>query len=503
MKSYPVLTVIPLLALGFCSSSCTELNPTYNANKWPLDNGGVGLDRSGPGLEAGTPKDFKVLPGDLTKPPPKKDSGPIPKDTGLPKKDKTPPPPPDLLRPLVDKAVPVCVGLSCPLGCNKPQNRCYRLKPSNYDVKASYQQATAGLSVSGKATIDTTNGQIMVDSKVVRQANKLGLHGGIYWERKSQGAGYPGLSIFVLKSLEVDKGALLTVTGADALAIYATGNIKVVGNMSASGSGLYAGAGGGAGGKSNGASGAACFTGHGLGGNQAGQGNNQVEAGGGGGGRLVAGGKGGDSSYYAKPKGGAGGLANGNKTLTPLYGGCGGGAGGGPDTAGVAGGAGGYGGGGGGAIQLSANGQVTISGRVVTGGAGGEGGHGGGGGGGGGSGGAIMMEAISFTHAGFLTANGGGGGSGSGSATYANSYDGESGRSDSNQASGAAAHGPYGGAGGKGGALSPPSGGNGAANANGGGGGGAAGIVRINSHKAPVVSGVISPGHTSGKIAVW
>ena len=448
MKSYPVLTVIPLLALGFCSSSCTELNPTYNANKWPLDNGGVGLDRSGPGLEAGTPKDFKVLPGDLTKPPPKKDSGPIPKDTGLPKKDKTPPPPPDLLRPLVDKAVPVCVGLSCPLGCNKPQNRCYRLKPSNYDVKASYQQATAGLSVSGKATIDTTNGQIMVDSKVVRQANKLGLHGGIYWERKSQGAGYPGLSIFVLKSLEVDKGALLTVTGADALAIYATGNIKVVGNMSASGSGLYAGAGGGAGGKSNGASGAACFTGHGLGGNQAGQGNNQVEAGGGGGGRLVAGGKGGDSSYYAKPKGGAGGLANGNKTLTPLYGGCGGG-------------------------------------------------------GGGGSGGAIMMEAISFTHAGFLTANGGGGGSGSGSATYANSYDGESGRSDSNQASGAAAHGPYGGAGGKGGALSPPSGGNGAANANGGGGGGAAGIVRINSHKAPVVSGVISPGHTSGKIAVW
>ena len=402
-----------------------------------------------------------------------------------------------------DKAGPTCVGMTCPLGCNQPQNRCYRLKPSNYDVKASFQQASAGLSVSGQATIDTTSGQIKVGSNVIRPANKVGLVNGIYWQRNAQAKGYPGLSIFVVKSLEVNKGAALEVTGADALAVYATGNIKVEGTIHASGSGMFAGAGGGAGGKSNGADGAPCNNGHGMGGDQGGSGYNQVEAGGGGGGRIVKGGKGGDSSYYSKPKGGPGGAANNGQTLTPLYGGCGAGAGGGPDTGGVAGGAGGYGGGGGGAIQLSANGALSISGTITTPGAGGEGGHGGGGGGGGGSGGAILLEGITLTHAGYLAANGGGGGSGSGSTSWASSNDGEDGRYDGVRATGGAQQGQYGAAGGKGGSQANAGGDNGGSNANGGGGGGAAGMIRLNTHTSQVISGTVSPGHTSGKIALW
>ena len=57
--------------------------------------------------------------------------------------------------------------------------------------------------------------------------------------------------------------------------------------------------------------------------------------------------------------------------------------------------------------------------------------------------------------------------------------------------------------GGNGGSQANAAGGNGSSNANGGGGGGAAGMVRLNTHTSPVISGKISPGHTSGKIALW
>jgi len=371
-------------------------------------------------------------------------------------------------------------------------------------VGPDFDKVTAKVKfTSGSSTIDTDTGEIKQGSTVIRPANKPGLHGGIHFKKVNQGKGYPQLGVFILRSLVVDKNADLFVQGQNALAVYSVEGIWIEGELLAEASSVKAGPGGAAGGLNDGKDGAPCFTGEGKGGKQAGSGSSQLEAGGGGGGRHGPGGPGGDSTFNPKPKGGAGGKTNGGNPLIPLYGGCGGGAGGGPDTHGKVGGHGGYGGGGGGAVQLSANGSVQISGKIITPGAGGEGGHGGGGGGGGGSGGAILLEGRQVVVSGVLAANGGGGGSGSGSNQISNSHDGKDGEGTSQNAQGGAHQQPYGGAGGAGGALSPPTGSPGGAHANGGGGGGAAGITRLNSKLPPSLSGTISPVPTKGGIKVW
>jgi hypothetical protein len=399
---------------------------------------------------------------------------------------------------------PGCSG-SCPLGCNSPAGRCYRLQPSTFDVSGFYDMVSQGLVASAsELTFDTDTGGIRDGSVVIRPAGQPGnVVNGIYWSTVIQGAGLPEISVFGLASLDVPSGVAATILGSRAFALYATGNVTIQGKLSAPASGQQGGPGGFAGGLKNGAAGQICFGGQGRGGLQGGSAGNQAEAGGGGGGRGAAGGKGGDSTFTPYPPGGAGGSAVGAASLVPLFGGCGGGAGGGPDTYSPP-GDGGYGGGGGGAIQLAASGEIVVGGVITAPGAGGEGGHYGAAGGGGGSGGAILLEAAKITVSGLLAANGGGGGSGSGAVTFQNAPNGSDGLASSTRAPGGASVAYWGGGGGQGGALLPQSGAAGQENANGGGGGGAAGSIRFNAPSITAAPGTASPAAIqSTMVATW
>jgi hypothetical protein len=399
-----------------------------------------------------------------------------------------------------DQLVP-CAGLSCPLGCNTAANRCNRLKPTGHSPSGYFDDVTANLnSTTANITVDTDSGEVRAGTTVLRSGGQAGtVINGIYWGSAPTTVGYPLVSVFSVKSLDLPSGRTLTVTGSRAVVFYATGNITIAGTMIAGASDRNPGPGGFAGGLQDGADGASCFGGQGEGGNQAGSGSNQLEAGGGGGGRKASGGDGGDASYGpTSASGGAGGNAVGSSPW-PLFGGCGGGAGGGPDTASPQ-GHGGYGGGGGGAIQLAANGTITISGIITVRGAGGQGGRHGAGGGGGGAGGAVLLEAHSVGISGVVAANGGGGGAGAANLS-SNGQDGQDGLSSAANAAGGSGV-STGGSGGKGGALSPEQGANAPTDANAGGGGGAAGVTYINTNTLSQ-SGTVSPAAVKGTPSVW
>jgi hypothetical protein len=401
-----------------------------------------------------------------------------------------------------------CAGLTCPLECNVTANRCYRVKPTGFDPSSFFDQVTGVVATTGPPiTINTESGAIVAGSTTLRPAGSPGqVLGGFYWSTATQGPGYPDVAIFGVASVDLKTGQQLLVTGTYALALYATGNVTIAGELRAGGNGQIGGPGGYNGGTANGDNGAPCFGGEGKGGNEGGSGGSQTESGGGGGGRVAAGGKGGDSTYSPYPAGGAGGSAvGGTAILWPLFGGCGGGAGGGPDTGYSSNGNGGNGGGGGGAVQLVANGTLSVTGIVLAGGAGGDGGHYGAGGGGGGAGGAILLEAaeIAITGSGMVAANGGGGGSGCEDYYEANAPDGQDGQPSTLQAPGGPYNPTYGGAGGAGGATSPENGSAGQSTGNAGGGGGAAGVVRLVAKKTSATANSISPAHTTGSPAVW
>ena len=136
--------------------------------------------------------------------------------------------------------------------------------------------------------------------------------------------------------------------------------------------------------------------------------------GGAGGGFAIQGGGGGDNGGDPSVPGPPGGGATGNSVLTPLRPGCPGGDGG---TAGAV--QGGVGGAAGGALEISSNVTLAITGKIFAGGGGGDPGTASGmkdasGGGGGGTGGAVLLEAItiSFASAASVCAAGGGGGEG-------------------------------------------------------------------------------------------
>lgn len=197
----------------------------------------------------------------------------------------------------------------------------------------------------------------------------------------------------------------------------------------------------------------------------------------------------------------AGGSPTGNTDITPLRGGCKGGDGANNPSLG------GRGGGGGGALQLVANGTLSIgSGGAIT-------ARGGGatgteeqsptadpaaGGGGGGSGGAILLEAEHLSIDGYVTANGGGGSEGTYGGGSAPGQAGEDGYSFSSTAAGGGGDWCYGGNGGSGGsgAAEAGDGSQGEVDSSGGGGGGGGvGRIHFNSSDTPIISpfAVISP----------
>ncbi len=254
----------------------------------------------------------------------------------------------------------------------------------------------------------------------------------------------PALILLPFRSLTVASGATLNLVGNRPVALVALGDVKIVGTVNASATGMTPGAGGnwsctGSGGKD------------GTGSSSSGGGG----GGGGGYGLSGAGGGYGDSSGNQ----GAAGVARGAATLTPLLAGCNGGRGGGCTTAGGA---------GGGSVQISATGLVEVRGSLRVDGANGSNGCGSEGGGtGGGSGGGILLEAARTTlvSGATLSSNGGKGGNGGGG--------------------GSGGAGGTGSAGAKAGSSHSSNGG--------GGGGGSVGRIRLRAGLRCELAGSVSP----------
>ncbi|HEY1816477.1 MAG TPA: hypothetical protein VGG74_29225 [Kofleriaceae bacterium] len=213
-----------------------------------------------------------------------------------------------------------------------------------------------------------------------------------------------GVGVFRFAGLTIAGGVSFMEPGAQklypAVVLVSTQDLTVNGAIDAQGD--CSGGDGGPGGQLG-------ATGHsdasGSGGGSGGASNDKAQ-GGGGGGFGAAGGSGGDDDQPATTPP-AGGVSFGDTTIAVLIGGGGGGGGGNDGNA--------FGGGGGGAIQLVANGTLTIgsNGSINAGGCGGVSGAstgGGGGGGAGGAGGAILLEAHDVIVDGQLAVNGGGGG---------------------------------------------------------------------------------------------
>lgn len=248
----------------------------------------------------------------------------------------------------------------------------------------------------------------------------------------------PGASDAVLVAfdeLEVGLDASVRFQGDRPVILASTGNLRVLGELLAE-------------------SGASNCTDGGSGGAVSGL------KGGGGGGYGTVGGSGGN-------QGGAAGVVNGGPLLVPLRGGC-------PGGSGIR---------GGGALQLSAAGNLTLTGTVAAAGQGGPGGQNvNGAGRGGGSGGAILLEGL-FVLVGptaSVTANGGAGGEGADLV-----FDGQSGANGQLRSEEAAEGGTSLNGGGRGGngaaAKTASTNGNSSVFNAGGGGGAGVGRVRINT----------------------
>lgn len=214
-------------------------------------------------------------------------------------------------------------------------------------------------------------------------------------------------AVFGFSSIYLSNGVSVVVTGTNGLVLASTGDITIDTTLELSGGDGDAGdkgdlpvGGTGGPGASQGGSGMDADnvngTADGLGGGTTGGGSN---GGGGGGGYGGGGGNGGRS-------GAAGGGTYGNDAIDALFGGSGGGAGNEGSDKGS-----GAGGGGGGALELVANGNITIDSNGSLDVSGGAGGQGDDEGGGGGSGGAVIIKCNFLTLNGSIDASGGNGGS--------------------------------------------------------------------------------------------
>ncbi len=285
-----------------------------------------------------------------------------------------------------------------------------------------------------------------------------------------------GMLISVDK-LTIETGSSLRVLGPVPMIVASWTDIEVRGDLDAGSTALAAGAG---------ANPTECGLHAPTDGTAAGAGG----GGGGGGGFQAAGGNGGDGSNAANGRNGDGGTPT---TLPLLLGGCAGAKGGdGGSLAGV-------GGAGGGAFQLTAQGQITIAGKLNAGGSGGEPGvqnDNGGGAGGGGSGGMIGLEAamISISDGAVLASNGGGGGEGGDDNPAGRGLDGSP---TATRALGGSMNNDGGGNGGLGSGGATLTGGlagnDNGAGGGGGGGGGAAGFITVRGTVLKGPTAVLSP----------
>lgn len=233
------------------------------------------------------------------------------------------------------------------------------------------------------------------------------------------------------------------------------------------------------------AGGATKTAGGGVGGGGAGGGSSDNNSGGGGGGHGGGGGQGGAGQSEPRSTGGD---FSGTPELLTLIGGGGGG-----------GGTAARGGNGGGAIQLVANGTIslTATGRVNASGCGGQAGQNNQSAAGGGAGGAILIEAPSVVMAAAAVVAVNGGGGGGGDAGGQNGQNGGASLTAAGGGNGAA----NGGNGGAGGADQTFNGSDGISDRNGGGGGGGVGRIRINTRDGTATlagDAVISPALVQG-----
>lgn len=265
--------------------------------------------------------------------------------------------------------------------------------------------------------------------------------------------------VLSFESLNVGSQVAMRFIGTRPVVVAALGNVNVLGTLDA-----RAGA-------------AACLDG-GVGSSNGGS----NSAGSGGGGYGSAGGDG-----FNQRRGG---VVNGAAAVSPLRGGCPGG---------VASRAGGLGGG---ALQISAAGGLTITGRVGAPGGKGLGGRTGAGGSGAGSGGGLLLEAVQITlgPVAALTANGGSGGEGGGAGDGSDGTDGSLVSADPVPGG----SGGFGGNGGQGAALNgdADTGENGGLGPGNGGGGGGVGRIRLralNGCDLSPASAIRSPLPTSDR----
>ncbi len=357
---------------------------------------------------------------------------------------------------------------TCSWGCgtNGGSAHCELLSPSG---GAALPSDTVGSDVGSamlpdKAMLHLDNGQI---DPGIRPATGPGvIANGIDFEVRN------GVAVFRFGGLTLQGGVSFTVATQPAppVVLVSTGSIVVDGLID--GQGGCMGGNGGPGGFPAGHGG---DTAAGSGG---GTGATDQTLGGGGGGYGAAGGSGGNAAQATTP---AGGPAFGSDVISVLVGGGGGGGGNGGNP---------FGGGGGGAIQLVANGTITIDrtgaasgpgpvGSINAGGCGGTSGvknNATDTGGGGGAGGTILIEAHDIMIKGALAVNGGGGG---GALVNGMPNNGSNGGLVRQAALGSTMGSAAGGNGGWGGALAGVAGGSGAGAA--GGGGGGVGRIRFNT----------------------
>ena len=350
-----------------------------------------------------------------------------------------------------------------------------------------YSIGLATLTIVGPLELNTTTGEIRFAGSTIRAAG-AGLVAGVWFANVAQSGSAQSIGVFVLAGLVTGPYVTIVATGPSALAIVATGEIRIEGAVDLAAPSIAA-AGGGAGGF---AGGPALQAGSGPLGCGGGSGLATGSTGAGGGGLGAPGGAGGDNLFGAVAVAGA--LA-GSDDQALLLGGCGGGGG--------AGGGAGGGGGGGGALYLGALGGVFLGPGTtidVSGNGGTQGFGSTAGAGGGGAGGAVLLEGptVDLGPNVRIVAEGGGGGGG---------RSGTAGADPSPVLAPAAAAGGTGGGGangGAGGAGASPAGADGAiaGMADGsGGGGGAAGRIRINTLAGAATidaTAVLSPAPTFG-----
>ncbi|MEW6435281.1 MAG: hypothetical protein AB1730_27625 [Myxococcota bacterium] len=329
--------------------------------------------------------------------------------------------------------------------------------PSNFPLTQVPSLPDAGVVLDcGETVIDTSGSAPTVTNWCPGQP----LFG---WGILPQDGGVEAM-IFSFRDLDVMADGGLTVKGTRPAIIAAAGRVRVLGGVTVE-AGAQACASGGRGASPSSGNGGA-----------------------GGGGFGSPGGAGGDGLG----SGGPGGGTSGTPLLVPLRGGCPGGVGGGNGTRAAS---------GGGALQISANGDLIISGHVAAPGQGGSGGGLGAGGNGAGSGGAVLLEGLQIVLVGTaaVTANGGGGGK---AGLVARGDDGAPGSPTTSTPAPGATGGNIGtGSGGDGAAGSTPAanGNAGTLGAAGGGGGGGVGRVRLNSALGCSIGPqtVVSPAATS------